>query len=43
MGFVIDDAGVAPAMRLLFVPLCGLLLVTAVAWVRVARPAHARR
>jgi fucose permease len=41
MGFVIDDVGIAPAMRLLFVPLCGLLLVTAVAWVRVDRPAHA--
>ncbi|WP_152042497.1 MFS transporter [Salinigranum salinum] len=41
MGFVIDDAGVAPAMRLLFVPLCGLLLVTAVAWVRVGRSADA--
>ncbi|SFR64810.1 MFS transporter [Halogeometricum limi] len=35
MGFVIEGASVAAAMRLLFVPLVGLLLVTGVAWVRL--------
>jgi fucose permease len=34
MGFVVESAGVAPAMRLLFVPLVGLLVVTAAAWLR---------
>lgn len=35
MGFVIDGVGVVRAMRLLFVPLVGLLVVTAIAWVRI--------
>ena len=37
MGFVIGDAGIAVAMRLLFVPLVGIMVVTAVAWVRIGR------
>jgi MFS family permease len=39
MGFVVDASGVAAAMRLLFVPLVGLLVVTAVAWRRVGTAA----
>lgn len=35
MGFVADGAGVTAAMRLLFVPLLGLVLTAAVAWLRV--------
>jgi len=35
MGFVIDRAGVDTAMRLLFVPLVGLLVVTVLAWLRL--------
>jgi fucose permease len=43
MGFAIDGSGVVSGMRLLFVPLFGLVVVTAVAWVRVgaAGPAGA--
>jgi len=37
MGFVADGAGIASAMRLLFVPLVGLSVVTALAWLRVGR------
>ncbi|KTG09011.1 hypothetical protein AUR64_14510 [Haloprofundus marisrubri] len=35
MGFVIGDSGVGFAMRLLFIPLAGVLAVTAIAWVRI--------
>lgn len=35
MGFVIERAGVATAMRLLVVPIVGLLVVALVAWVRI--------
>jgi FSR family fosmidomycin resistance protein-like MFS transporter len=37
MGFVIDGMGIVRAMRLLFIPLVGLLVVTAIAWVRISR------
>ncbi len=35
MGFIIGEAGVVTAMRSLFVPLIGLLVVTALAWFRL--------
>ena len=35
MGIIISEAGVATAMRLLFAPLIGLLVVTALAWFRL--------
>ncbi|MFC4356619.1 MFS transporter [Halobium salinum] len=35
MGFVVDGSGAAAAMRLLLLPLVGLVVVAAVAWVRV--------
>ena len=38
MGFVIGGAGVDAAMRLLFIPLVGLLIVTVLAWVRLPSP-----
>jgi fucose permease len=42
MGIVVGGAGVAQAMRLLFVPLVGLIAVTVVAWVRVGRAGSAQ-
>ncbi|WP_227777682.1 MFS transporter [Haladaptatus pallidirubidus] len=35
MGFVIDGTNIVWAMRLLFIPLAGLLIVSAIAWVRI--------
>lgn len=40
MGFVMGDIGVAWTMRLLFIPLTGLLVVTAIAWLRSGEIAH---
>jgi hypothetical protein len=39
MGFVIEGSGVATAMRLLVVPLLGLIAVTALAWRRLGTAA----
>ncbi|WP_423747345.1 MFS transporter (plasmid) [Haladaptatus sp. SPP-AMP-3] len=40
MGFVMGNIGVAWTMRLLFIPLTGLLVVTAIAWSRSGEIAH---
>ncbi|ODR80942.1 hypothetical protein BG842_00640 [Haladaptatus sp. W1] len=40
MGFVMGDIGVAWTMRLLFIPLTGLLVVTAIAWLHSGEIVH---
>lgn len=41
MGFVIDSSGIVTAMRLLLLPLLGLVVVAAVAWLRIGTTARA--